>query len=63
VLEDGVVTFLYLVFTSSHTVNRPQGKFYSLFTITITITTITTLTSISLCIILHVIYLSLYHHR
>ena len=61
-VEEGVVTFLYLVFTSSHTVNRLQGKFYSLFTITSTITTITT-TSISLCIILHVINLSLYHHR
>jgi hypothetical protein len=61
-VEEGVVTFLYLVFTSSHTVNRLQGKFYSLFTITFTITTITT-TSISLCIILHVINLSLYHHR
>ena len=36
-----------------------------LFTITFTITTITTTTgtSISLCIILHVINLSLYHHR
>jgi len=61
-VEEGVVTFLYLVFTSSHTVNRLQGKFYSLFTITFTITTITT-TSICLCIILHVINLSLYHHR
>ena len=46
-LEEGVVTFLYLV-TSSHTVNRLQGKFYSLFTITFTITTITITTSISL---------------
>jgi hypothetical protein len=45
-VEEGVVTFLYLVFTSSHT--RLQGKFYSLFTITFTITTITITTSISL---------------